>query len=309
MPHEVLLAIIVKVEYCPHQLNDLSLTNRLLHDLMRTYRTGIIREIAAQQFALESVLGQCESPSPCWLRDLRGQKQFVEEILATCPKPVYDVPSPRHLLSDEQANRFARVGLYLTSQHLAKGSGRQRKGGFGAQLARLRGAIGALPTIGLLCLHFASSILTEAVAQKANLSPSLSKTHAAGLRMATEFLVCWSGYIIVWPLLAEFSDYDGDRKGMLQEVKDLAEEGIILLVKFIMVRHLQDGAEGFDVGLQAEVERRLGGGEEAVAGSGDARLDSDGKSTVDELDLAVIQTLKMQTLDDAAIAQALASLQ
>ena len=159
----------------------------------------------------------------------------------------------------------------------------------------------------MLCLHFASSILAEAVVQKANLSPQLSKTHASGLRKATEFLVCWSGYIIVWPLLAEFSDYEGHRKGMLQEVKDLAEEGIILLVKFIMVRHLQDGADGLDVGLQAEVERRLEG--EAAAGSWDGWLDSEGKRTVNELDLAVIQTLKKQTLDDGAIAQVLASLQ
>jgi hypothetical protein len=274
---------------------------------MRTYRTGIIREIAAEQFPLESVLVKCESPSPRWLRNLRGQKQFVEEILATCPKPVYDVPSTSHLLSDEQSTRFASIGLYLTSQHLAKGSRRQRKGGFGAQLARLRGAIGQLPTICVLCLHLASSILAEAVAQKANLSRQLSKTHASGLRMATEFLVCWSGYIIVWPLLAEFSDCDGDRKDMLQEIKDLAEEGIILLAKFIMVRHLEDGADGLDVGLRAEVERRLGG--EAAAGSWDGRLDSDGKRTVNELDLAVIQTLKKQTLDDGAIAQVLASLQ
>jgi hypothetical protein len=307
MPHEVLLAIIVKVEYAPHHLNALSLTNRLLHDLMCTYRTGIVRDIAEQQFPLESVLIKCESPSPRWLRNLRGQKQFVEEILATCPKPVYDVPSTCHLLSDQQANRFASIGLYLTSQHLAKWSRKQRKGDFGAQLARLRGAIGALPTIFLLCLHFAASILAEAIAQKANLSPQLSKTHAAGLRIATEFLVCWSGYIIVWPLLAEFSDYDGERKDMLQEMKALAEEGIILLVKFIIVGHLQDGAEGLDLGLQAELERRIGG--EAAAGSWDSRLNSDGKRTVNELDLAVIQNLKKQTLGDRAIAQMLASLQ
>jgi hypothetical protein len=305
LPYEVLLAILSKVKYTPQNLSAVCLTNRLLHDLMTTYRKSLIKNIGQHQFPLESIFAACASPSPIWLEDLSRQKSYLDDVLAVCARPMHRWSPGVLLFSDEEFDRAVGVGLYLGMQHLAPRSHEGHHGGPKVSTARLRAIMPTLPTTLLFCLHFASAVLAETIIRQVDLSPVVAAESSTAIRIMTEFIVCSTGYPALWLILGNFVD---DGKGLqFEETKAMAKSHFILLVEAVIVCKAHGEPGVFDVGLKKAVELRLG--RRARGALPDNLFNLYAKRIVRELDVAVMDALKKETLSDKAITQMLAECQ
>jgi hypothetical protein len=307
LPHEVLLAIITRVEYTPSNLSALYVTNHLFHDLMVTYRAGLIKDIAQKQFPLESAITTLASPSQTWLRDLGVQRKWINHILEAS-----EGVGPRSLdpdwQSDDKHNQWASIGMhlgaYLGIQYYAK-----MEGGLAAAVARLRSAIRTLPTTLLLHLHFASFILAEIVTRRIDFDPDdppIPSESSPIIRTTTELTLCSSGYGSFWYMWVDCRTVNDVAPTLLQQAKTDAKKTFIVLLKAAIDHNAQVGLLDLGVGLQKEVKQRLR--QEVVSLRG---LTNPNQKiwTAKELDLAVIKALRNETLSDRAVARMLTDLQ
>jgi hypothetical protein len=278
LPHEVILNIITKVGFSKENIRSLRLASRTFNDLIRLHKTSIIKEIAAKQFPIASLLVRCEPPTVEWLFQLRRSDLMAEEFLTTCAKRLQPYSIHSKILTEPRYRKIALIGLHVLAAREDQAEVPSR-----VDKTDLPFLLDYLPDELLLCISFVGAIISQALERVVKSKPYQDR-HDRFRRVSDAFLAT-DGWAPTWNVVVGPTTKMSERAS--KQLKRLREDWIRRFRQGLaLVDDDDDDGEPFrpDLRMKRMVEQLVGK-----------------KWTRQKLDLAVIGALQEDRLSEEAI--------
>ena len=156
LPQEIILNVITKIEFSEDNIQNIRLVSRTFNDLFVTHSASIIRDIAAQQFPIASLVMPRVTPTLQWLSSVQSSDELADEFLMACTRRLKRYSIHFKALAELHYKEVAQVGLHVLAAEHAKTELRSP----GAD-DELRFLPDKLPSELLLCISFVSAVISQ----------------------------------------------------------------------------------------------------------------------------------------------------
>lgn len=283
LPHEIILNIITKIEFSEDNIQNIRLVSHTFNDLFVTHSASIIRDIAAQQFPIASLVMPRVTLTLQWLIGVKSSDELADEFLMTCTRRLKRYSIHFKALADPHYKKVAQVGLLVLAAEQAK-TELQSPGADD----ELRFLPDELPNELLMCISFVSAVISQTL--ECVIKCRSYQDRNERFRRMSDSLLCIDSWGGIWAFLVGSTlKLDGELSKAVHRASKAWEKRFREGLEDVDLDDVQDEEEAEDLGrldllLKLRVEHLVGK-----------------HPTRQKLDLAVIGALQEDKVSEGAI--------
>ena len=290
LPHEIILNIITKIEFSEDNIQSIRLVSRTFNDLFVTHSASIVRDIAAQQFPIASLVMPRVTPTLQWLLSVKSSDELADKFLTACTRRLKRNSIHLKALAEPHYQKVARVGLLVLAAEHAK----TELQSLGAD-DELRFLPDEFPSELLLCISFVSAVVSQKL--ECIIKCRSYQDRNERFRRLSDSLLCIDSWGGIWAfLIGSTLRLDGELSKTVRRARKTLEKRFREGLEGVDHDDAQDEEEAKDLGrldllLKLRVEHLVGK-----------------HVTRQKLDLAVIGALQEDKVSEGAIKDLLRSM-